>query len=75
MIEITLIDEIDVWDVTLIQDGLGDTIMSYEFSTVSDAVAFMERAADFFETVDDVRVIRPITRQTLDKSDSLPSTP
>lgn len=59
MLSINVHDEENVWDVT-IEDG-ADGILAFEFPTKNDAMAFADRAADFFNSVGLVEITKPLT--------------
>lgn len=57
MISIRIYDERECWDVII--ERSDDEIISFEFNTKKDAVAFASRAYDFFSDVTDVQLIKP----------------
>lgn len=57
MVSIRIYNEGQCWDVIIQRSG--DEIISFEFNTKKDAVAFASRAYDFFSDVTDVQLIKP----------------
>lgn len=69
MLSINVHQEADCFDVT-IEDGDGG-ILAFEFPTKNDAMAFADRAADLFNSVDPVQITKPLTLSPAALSDSV----
>jgi len=75
MISIKVHDEGKVWDVTIEDDHHGELaeggLLAFEFQTKNDAMAFADRAADLFSSVEPVEITKPLTLSPAARSDSV----